>query len=119
MNARIQPFLMVIRQAGLLAVALSALAAGAMAAQPAGELILNQGVVKLRHEQQDRIYGTPGLRLPVFVGDHVQTAHGTRAQVALRDGRVIASIYPNYGLPRAGRHRGPVPGGAAGGQGRL
>jgi hypothetical protein len=69
--------------------------ATAQAQQPAGEMELEKGHVKIRRQSQDRVFREAGKRIPVFEGDVLHSGRDTRAKIYFREGQDVISLFSN------------------------
>lgn len=60
-----------------------------------GELILQRGVVKVRRFGREQFFRTPGITVPLFENDVVQTGPNTRATLFLRLKKEQIQMYSN------------------------
>ena len=82
------------KQAFLLALMLCVASAWAFAQQqPAGELQIERGRVKIQRGEEFLIVEKSEERTPIFVGDLLHSAKETRAQLFFRDDRDTISLY--------------------------
>ncbi|MBI4081625.1 MAG: FecR domain-containing protein [Candidatus Lambdaproteobacteria bacterium] len=71
------------------------LALEARAAEPAGEVLLQRGLLKVRRVEVEHIYQKPGERIPLFETDVVHTGENSRATVTLYANRDTIAMYSN------------------------
>jgi len=67
----------------------------ARAEDPAGEVLLHRGVLKVRRIEAERIYQQPGERIPVYETDVIHTGENTRATVTLFANHDTIAMYAN------------------------
>ena len=69
--------------------------APAMGQDALGELELLKGQVKVRHLNKSSVFSVVGERVPVFLGDVVQTARDSRAKLSFDAENETVSLYAN------------------------
>ncbi len=67
----------------------------AAAQRLAGELVLKKGLVKVRRQGREQFFRTPGLSVPIFERDVVQSGPNTRAIIFMRLRKEIIQLYSN------------------------
>ena len=78
----------------LMAMAMACLGATELsAAEPVGVLVVEQGMVKVRRDNVEQVYRASSQKIPVYVGDELQSAKNTRAKVSLRNNTDSVNLY--------------------------
>jgi FecR protein len=60
---------------------------------PIGELVVQQGLLKVRRNEQELVFRASQRKIPMFVGDEVQSAKETRATLSFRKNDEVIVLY--------------------------